>query len=129
MVWSLQLKKNEMKKRFKDIFALLFLCNITIWAQSQNNFKNTIVLGANAIDDSFTLKKIIFNLEEEWNIALYPSYFSFAREIAPKYNLEVGITHNQYSKGKLVDVVYITKDKSYLAIDLNLKHVLLSLIY
>lgn len=108
----------------KKVVILLFLLtsiNLTN-AQNRSKSKDSFVLGTNVIDDSFTLKNMLFNIEEEWNVLPYPSYLAYNRKITDHILFETALTLNHYQKGKLVDGLYLTKEQRYFALDVACKY-------
>jgi OmpA-OmpF porin, OOP family len=113
-----------LSKFLKITFVFFFLANITCKAQTRDSFKNRISIGFNIIDDSFSLKNKMFNIQEEWNVVAYPSYFSYGTKASENLFFDVVLSLNKYNKGKLVDGYYIPSDRNYAALDISLKYYL-----
>ena len=79
-------------------------------------------VGINVVDDSGYVFDELFNLDEQWNWALYPSRISVGKYFANGVGLEVIGSHNTYKAGKTIDRAVITEDVSYWAADFRVSY-------
>ncbi|MFC4740013.1 hypothetical protein ACFO3U_08400 [Flavobacterium ponti] len=112
----------SLTKSLKIAFILFHLANFICKAQSRDSSKNRILIGFNIIDDSFTLKNKLFNIQEEWNASAYPSYFRYGTKASESLFFDISLSFSTYKKGKLVDGYYISSDRNYSAFDIGLKY-------
>ncbi|WP_224483127.1 OmpA family protein [Robertkochia aurantiaca] len=79
-------------------------------------------VGANVIDDSGSRTQELFNTEENWNVAPYPSRFSAGYQLSNGLSIEMIGRVNNYKEGKVIDGAVIAEDRSYFGLDANLSY-------
>ncbi|MBO0340503.1 MAG: OmpA family protein [Allomuricauda sp.] len=115
----------------KTAFAVLILFStVSIFAQDvELTKKDSIVqsywlvsLGANAVDDSGHEFNKLFDIENAWNIAPYPSRVSIGRYFKNGIGMEAIGSYNQYQEGKRVDGAIVQEDIDYFGLDFRLSY-------
>ncbi|GEM55393.1 hypothetical protein B0A58_13700 [Flavobacterium branchiophilum NBRC 15030 = ATCC 35035] len=127
----MQKQQSKLKKNFARIYSsqkIIILISIlnSLFATAQSRYETNesykIFVGINIVDDSYTKTNKAFNIDEEWNMATYPSYFGFNMHVIDDFSAESVVTFNQYKSGKLVNGKYINKAMEYFAIDVMAKY-------
>lgn len=127
----INLKSNKMNisKPLTMLVMAIFSSALTFAQDIELTKKDSIVqsywlvsLGANAVDDSGHEFNRLFDFDDAWNIAPYPSRVSIGRYFRNGIGLEAIGSYNQYKEGKTVDGEIMQEDVDYFGLDFRVSY-------
>lgn len=92
-------------------------------SQNSDNENYWLVgIGINAVDDTGLKLRQYFNVEDNWNIAWYPSRFSGGYFLHNGLGFQLIMSHTTYKKGKTVNALTNTEKRQYFALDAQINY-------